>query len=103
MQPYPYTPGALAGLLKALSEPRFQTYLGHANGDQEMGMRQYVWNGALASGLHGPVHMLEVTLRNAVHDRLKHIHGASWSRHTPRAAPPARCAGRSQHFSGQRQ
>ena len=78
MQPYSYTPGALADLLKALSEPRFQTYLGHANGNQEMGMRQYVWNAALASGLHGPVHMLEVTLRNAVHDRLKHIHGASW-------------------------
>ena len=70
MQPYPYTPGALADLLKALSEPRFQTYLGHANGNQEMGMRQYVRNAALASGLHGPVHMLKVTLRNAVHDRL---------------------------------
>ena len=27
MQPYPYTPGSLADLLTALSEPRFQTYL----------------------------------------------------------------------------
>lgn len=41
-------------------------------------MRQYVWNAALASGLHGPLHILEVTLRNAVHDRLKQVHGASW-------------------------
>ena len=59
MQPCPNTPGALADLLKALSEPRFQTYLGHSNGNQEMGMRQYVWNAALASGLHGPVHHYE--------------------------------------------
>lgn len=78
MQPYPYPPGAVADLLKALSEPRFQTYLTQANGDPEMGMRKYVWNAALASGLHGPVHILEVVLRNAVHDRLKHVRGASW-------------------------
>lgn len=78
MQPYPYTPGSLADLLTALSEPRFQTYLARAGGDPELGMRQYVWNAAVASGLHGPLHILEVTLRNAVHDRLKHVHGASW-------------------------
>ena len=70
MQPYPYTPGSLADLLTALSEPRFQTYLDRASGDPELRMRQYVWNAAVASGLHGPLHILEVTLRNAVHDRL---------------------------------
>jgi hypothetical protein len=41
-------------------------------------MRLYVRNAALASGLHAPLHLLEVTVRNAVHDRLKRAHGANW-------------------------
>jgi hypothetical protein len=78
MQPYPYTPAAIAEIRRALSEPRFQTYLGLAGGDAELAMRQYVWNAAIASGLQTPLHLLEVTLRNAVNDRLKRAHGANW-------------------------
>jgi hypothetical protein len=78
MQPYPYTPALIAGIRRALSEPRFQTYLGLAGGDAELAMRQYVWNASVASGLQTPLHLLEVTVRNAVNDRLKQAHGANW-------------------------
>jgi hypothetical protein len=78
MQPYPYTPASIVEIRQALSEPRFQTYFGLAGGDVELAMRQYVWNAALASGLQTPLHLLEVTLRNAVNDRLKRAHGANW-------------------------
>ena len=78
MQPYPYTPASIAAIRQALSEPRFQTYLSLAGGDAELAMRQYVWNAAVASGLQTPLHLLEVTLRNAVNDRLKRAHGANW-------------------------
>jgi hypothetical protein len=76
--PYPYTPASLAEIRRALSEPRFRTYLDLGGGNAELGMRQYVWNAALASALHSPLHVLEVTLRNAVHDQLKRPHGGHW-------------------------
>lgn len=78
MQPYPYTPASIAEIRRALSEPRYQTYLDVSRGDVELAMRQYVWNAALASGLQTPLHLLEVTLRNAVNDRLKHAYGVNW-------------------------
>ncbi len=78
MQPYPYKPVTITALVDSVSQPRFQPYLDLANGNTELGLRQYVWNAALASSLHSPLHVLEVTLRNAVHDHMKRHHGGSW-------------------------
>jgi len=81
MQPYPYAAEALTSLVNSLSEPRFRTFLDRANGQHELGMRQYVWNAALASAFHSPLHVLEVVLRNAIHDRMTRVHGSGWLRH----------------------
>jgi hypothetical protein len=78
MQPYPYSPSDIQVLRSAISTARFQTYLDRAGGHDEMALRHYVWNSSVASAFQAPLQTLEVTLRNAVHERMKHTQGASW-------------------------
>ena len=76
--PFVYDGATRTALRSALSEDRFATYLRLARGREVRALRLYARNAALASAMHGPLHMLEVTLRNAVHDSLSEIHGADW-------------------------
>ncbi|MET7691046.1 hypothetical protein ABZT06_24220 [Streptomyces sp. NPDC005483] len=62
-------------LLKAFSKPRMAAYLAAAGGDGMVAMRLYWWNVAASAALFGPLHCLEVTLRNALHDVLVREHG----------------------------
>ncbi|MDX2556006.1 hypothetical protein [Streptomyces stelliscabiei] len=62
-------------LAKALSKPRMATYLAVAGGDAETAMRLYWWNVSASAAFYGPLHCLEVTLRNALHDELVRHHG----------------------------
>jgi len=78
MQPYPYSPDDIQVLRGAMSSARFQTYLDLAGGDV-LAMRHYVWNSSVASAFQAPLQTLEITLRNAVHERMKHHQGASGS------------------------
>ena len=55
-----------------------ETYLRLANGSELRALRLYVRNAALASAFLSPMHILEVTLRNAVHDLLATEHGDRW-------------------------
>ncbi|MEV5428302.1 hypothetical protein [Streptomyces sp. NPDC052701] len=64
-----------AWLLKAFSRPRMAVYLAAAHGDAAVATRLYWWNVAVSSALYGPLHCLEVTLRNALHDELTRCHG----------------------------
>ncbi|MFF9059752.1 hypothetical protein ACIRPQ_17650 [Streptomyces sp. NPDC101213] len=61
-------------LLKAFSKPRMASYLAAANGDTAVAMRLYWWNVAASAALYGPLHCLEVTLRNALNDQLAQHH-----------------------------
>lgn len=61
-------------LLKAFSKPRMASYLTAAGGDTSVAMRLYWWNVAVSATLYGPLHCLEVTLRNALHDELTRFH-----------------------------
>lgn len=69
-------------LAKAFSEPRMATYLAEARGDVTTAMRLYWWNVAASAAFYGPLHCLEVTLRNALHDELAKHHGRPdwWAR-----------------------
>ncbi|MFJ5777464.1 hypothetical protein [Streptomyces sp. NPDC093094] len=62
-------------LAKALSKPRMATYLAAAGGDAAAAVRLYWWNVSVSAALYGPLHCLEVTLRNALHDELVRHHG----------------------------
>ncbi|MEW2397849.1 hypothetical protein [Streptomyces sp. NPDC046862] len=69
-------------LAKAFSKPRMATYLTAAGGESTTAMRLYWWNVAASAAFYGPLHCLEVTLRNALHDELARHHGRPdwWSR-----------------------
>ncbi|GAA2427850.1 hypothetical protein [Streptomyces macrosporus] len=64
--------------LRAFSEPRMARYLRASGGDAATAVRLYWWNVEASAALYGPLHCLEVTLRNALHDRLKQRYGADW-------------------------
>lgn len=71
-------------LIDALSAARFNTYLTWVGNDQEMALRLYTYNTHLCAALGGPLHMLEVTLRNTVDRQMIAAHGPDWL-----LAPPA--------------
>ncbi len=73
-----YDDATRAALRSALSADRFATYLRLARGREVRAQQLYARNAALASAMHGPLHMLEVTLRNAAHDSLSETHGTDW-------------------------
>ncbi len=54
----------------ALSEQRLSTYVAAAHGDLSRAERLYWWNAEVSGAFLGPLHCLELTLRNALHDRL---------------------------------
>ncbi|WP_245592401.1 hypothetical protein [Actinomadura rifamycini] len=41
------------------------------NGDVDAAMRLYWWNVEVSSAFYGPLHCLEIVLRNALHERLR--------------------------------
>jgi hypothetical protein len=57
-------------LIKFISADRFARYESAAGGDALAALRLYAWNIALSSAFWGPLQVLEVALRNVVHDRL---------------------------------
>ncbi|CAL9505924.1 hypothetical protein [Streptomyces sp. enrichment culture] len=62
-------------MVRSFSRPRMTAYLRAAGGDPQMAMRLYWWNLEASAALYGPLHCLEVTLRNALHDVLERQHG----------------------------
>lgn len=61
-----------------LSQDRFATYRGWADGDDTLAVRLYSYNVQLSSALYIPLHMLEVTLRNVADKHMVTAHGANW-------------------------
>jgi len=66
----PADPAATPGLRGVLSEPRLAPYLARYQGREDLALRLYAWNAALAAALWGPFGIVEVTVRNAIHARL---------------------------------
>lgn len=62
----------------ALSTERLSTYMQWANQDSNIAKELYGLNMALSEALYTPLHMLEITLRNAIHNRMIDIHGEKW-------------------------
>ncbi|MEU8343903.1 hypothetical protein SAMN05443665_103821 [Actinomadura meyerae] len=68
-------------LPQALSQARFASYVTAAAGDPERARRLYWWNLQASAAFYGPLHCLEVALRNALHERLREKYGREdwWS------------------------
>ena len=61
-----------------LSSDRFSTYLGWSNGDRDRAIHLYTLNTKISESLCTPLHMLEVALRNRVHQVMSACHGPTW-------------------------
>lgn len=55
---------------RALSEARLAPYLRISNSDAARAERLYYWNLEVAGAFYGPLHFLEISLRNAFHRAL---------------------------------
>ena len=81
--PYPYHPAQLAGIQASLSAPRFGAYLLKGGNDARYALLLYLYNARLAKAFLYPLHVAEVTLRNAVDSMLVGQLGAAWTTDVP--------------------
>lgn len=75
MPAYQYTRRALQSLESGFSEARLDTYLQHArltnaSATTADALDLYIWNLKVGAAFQGPLHALEVCLRNAMHANL---------------------------------
>ncbi len=83
MPPYPYTERNTESFLRAFSQARLNTYLQRARQTNPRAatadaLDLYVWNLQVSAALQGPLHVLEVCLRNAMHFNLTLGFGNDW-------------------------
>lgn len=76
--PFPYTPTEMAAIRASVSADRFATYLTEAKGNARHAIELYLYNARLAKAFLYPLHVTEVTLRNAVDGVLVDLYGANW-------------------------
>ncbi len=62
----------------AISAERLKTYEDWANSDNAEGHALYALNVALSEAFYTTLHILEITLRNSIHETLKQVHGDDW-------------------------
>ncbi|MGZ0069675.1 hypothetical protein [Microbacterium arborescens] len=70
------------GLNTAISPPRFATFLSAAAGDVALAHRLYVWNLDLSVAVLADIAIVEVALRNAMHDAASRVWGSHWYQST---------------------
>ena len=63
---------------QALSVERLERYNRWAGGDQEQAFLLYTLNVQVSEALYIPLHTVEITLRNAIHDALTTAYGSQW-------------------------
>jgi hypothetical protein len=63
-------PSTIDGLAGLIGPARLSTYLDAYQGREDLALRLYSWNAALSSALWGPLGVLEVIARNALHNQL---------------------------------
>jgi len=68
----------LVELEAALSKQRLSTFANFSAGNQSFTLRLHAWNTALGEALFGPIQILEIVLRNSIHNRLILAFGESW-------------------------
>ncbi|MEU5367035.1 hypothetical protein ABZ354_26805 [Streptomyces sp. NPDC005925] len=61
-------------MLRDLSLPRLRRYIRAAHGNAQAAERLYWWNVEVSAALFGPLHCLELALRNALHGVLVRHH-----------------------------
>ncbi|MFK4046885.1 hypothetical protein ACI2KH_18165 [Roseomonas mucosa] len=65
----------LDALDRSLSLPRLAPYLVRADGDRQLALKFYLWNARLSKAFLYPLHVAEITVRNAMHAVLSSRYG----------------------------
>lgn len=75
----------------AVSPERLQPYLDVRPGDLAAAHRLYAWNVEVSAALYGPLHWLEVVMRNAMHRQLTELFERAdwWTAHSVSLHPNA--------------
>ncbi|MFF2377580.1 hypothetical protein ACFVUW_24645 [Streptomyces xiamenensis] len=68
-------PAPPAWMIQSFSRPRLAGYLRASGGDPGQAERLYWWNVEASAALYGPLHCLEISLRNALHHQLRAAYG----------------------------
>ena len=76
--PTPPSTSEIAELRRVLSGDRFASYLRAAGGDAAKAIELHAWNTMVSGAFYGPLQMVELALRNAVHDHLSAAYGRQW-------------------------
>lgn len=74
----PFSNEQLSNIPHIISEPRFATYLQYCSNDRTKALKLYQWNLQLSSAFIIPLHILEVSIRNAVVEALERVHTSNW-------------------------
>lgn len=74
-----FSENQLSNIPKTLSNPRFSTYLQHSNNDKRKALQLYQWNLELSSAFIIPLHLLEISIRNAVVEGIETVHTKRWA------------------------
>ena len=72
------SPAQFPAVIGAMHDDRIERYLPAAGGSQEYAFSLYLWNCALCEAFYLPLHVAEVTCRNAIHARLLNRLGEQW-------------------------
>ncbi len=73
-----YTSDALKEIEECLSSDRFSTYVHLANGDKQYAINLYLKNMNFSESLFSILHVVEVVLRNKIHNHFKSKEGEFW-------------------------
>lgn len=74
----PFTSDQEHHLPNVLSAPRFATYLRATGNDRTRALTLYHWNLQVSAAFMVPLHVFEVTLRNAIVEAIEEVHGGTW-------------------------
>ncbi len=72
-------PALFSNLPNSISQVRLEPYLAACSGDMNQALRLYTWNIEASASFWGEMHVLEISLRNSIHDEMTSKYGkADW-------------------------
>ena len=72
-------PNTLIEIEKTISQQRVRRYLRESKGDKHRALRLYVWNSRICEAFYLPSQLVEVAIRNKLHQVLSAKYGNNWN------------------------
>lgn len=78
MAVFEYTDQMVSSVVTSLSRDRLAPYLEQSDGDRTKAVKLYERNISVSEGFYSIIHVLEIALRNRIHDLLSRQIGENW-------------------------